>query len=216
MAEKQILKVDQRSARGKWAMRRLRSEGMVPGILYGHGQEAVPVQLGAKELLGLVRHGTRVVELTGNGAPETAFIRDLQWDTFGQEILHVDFARVAADERIRVEVRVELRGTAPGVEEGGVLAQLVHTVEVECLAREIPEEIKVDVRQLHLEQAIHVSDLEMPPGVQVLAEPEVVVVHVTKKLEEEAVVPEEAVAGPVEPEIVGRRVAEEPTETEAK
>ena len=135
MADKQQIKIDPRSARGKWKMRRLRAEGVVPGVLYGHGQETIAVQLSGKELLGLVRHGTRVVELTGNGSPETAFIRDLQWDTFGHEILHVDFARVAADEKIQVEVRVELRGTAPGVEEGGVLAQLVHTVEVECKAK---------------------------------------------------------------------------------
>ncbi len=198
-------------------MRRLRAEGVVPGIVYGHGEEAVSVQLGASELLGLVRRGARLVDLLGEGQPEIALIRDLQWDTFGQYILHVDFARVAADERIHVEVRVTLRGTAPGVEEGGVLSHLIHNVEIECLATEIPEEIRVDVRGLHMDQAIHVSELVVPPGVKVLADPDIVVAQVTKKLEE-LVEPVAAEGEPaaVEPEIVGRRVAEEKPEEEEK
>jgi large subunit ribosomal protein L25 len=216
MAEKANLKIDRRNVKGKWAVRRLRGEGFVPGVVYGHGEQTLAVQLPAKELLGLVRHGTRLVELNYDGASETALIRDLQWDPFGHNILHVDFARVAADERIRVEVKITLRGVAPGVEEGGVLAHLVHTVEVECLVTEIPEEIRVDVRNLHLDQAIHISDLVVPPGVKILAEPDIVVAQVTKKMEEEPVVAPEAEAGPTEPEIVGRRVAEEAPEEEEK
>jgi large subunit ribosomal protein L25 len=217
MAQKQALKVDKRTVTGKWGVRRLRSDGLVPGVLYGHGQEMISVQLSGRELMGLVRKGVRVVELSSGSSTDTVLIRDLQWDTFGNDILHVDFARVRADERIHVEVRIELRGTSPGIEEGGVLSQLVHTIEVECLATEIPEEIRVDVRNLHLDQAIHVSDLVVPAGVKLLAEPDVVVVHVTKKLEEpEPVVAEETAAGPAEPEIVGRRVAEEPAEEEEK
>ncbi|MBI3466522.1 MAG: 50S ribosomal protein L25 [Planctomycetes bacterium] len=216
MAERATLKVDKRSVTGKWAVRRLRSQGIVPGVLYGHGEPAVPVQLPAKELIGLVRRGARVLDLTNDGPSETVLIRDLHWDVFGLDILHVDFARVAADERIKIEVRLELRGTAPGVEEGGVLSQLVHNVEVECLATEIPEVIRVDLRGLHLDQAIHVRDLVVPPGVKVLADPDVVVAQVTKKIEEVAPVVAEEVAGPVEPEIVGRRVAEEPAEEPEK
>jgi large subunit ribosomal protein L25 len=216
MAEKGSIKVERRSVRGKWAARRLRAGGLIPGVVYGHGQEALSVQLPAHELLGLVRHGTRVVELTYDGASETALIRELQWDVFGHEILHVDFARVTADERIRVEVRIALRGTAPGVEEGGVLSHLVHNVEVECLATEIPEEIRVDVRGLHLEQSIHISDLQVPPGVKVLADPEIVVAQVTKKMEAVEAPAVEAEVGPAEPEIVGRRVAEEAAEEEEK
>ncbi len=218
MAERARLKIDRRSVLGKWAVRRLRGEGIVPGVVYGHGQETVAVQVPAKEILGLVRHGTRIVDLNCDGASETALIRDLQWDVFGNQILHVDFARVAADERIRVEVKITLKGTAPGVEEGGVLSHLVHNVEVECLATEIPEEIRVDVRNLHLDQSIHVSELVVPPGVKVLADPEIVVAQVTKKLEEIPVAaPAEGEVAATEPEIVGRRVAvEEPAEEEKK
>jgi large subunit ribosomal protein L25 len=84
------------------------------------------------------------------------------------------------------------------------------------LVTEIPEEIRVDVRNLHLDQAIHISDLVVPPGVKVLADPDIVVVHVTKKLEEEPTATPEEEAGPLEPEIVGRRVAEEAPEEEEK
>jgi large subunit ribosomal protein L25 len=216
MAEKANLQVDRRTVKGKWAVRRLRGEGFVPGVVYGHGEQTLSVQLPAKELLGLVRHGTRLVELKYDGASETALIRDLQWDPFGHNILHVDFARVAADERIHVEVKITMRGVAPGVEEGGVLAHLVHNVEVECLVTEIPEEIRVDVRNLHLDQSIHISDLVVPTGVKVLADPGIVVVQVTKKLEEEAAAAPEQETGPIEPEIVGRRVAEEAPEEEEK
>ncbi len=218
MAERATLKIERRTTTGKWAIRRLRAEGILPGVVYGHGQETISVQLPAVELAGLVRRGTRVLDLNCDGASETALIRDLQWDVFGTNILHVDFARVAADERIRVEVKITLRGTAPGIEEGGVLSHLVHNVEIECLATEIPEEIRVDVRGLHIDQSLHVSELTVPPGVKILADPEIVVAQVTKKIEEVVAPAAEAAveAGPTEPEIVGRRVAEEKPEEEEK
>ena len=216
MAEKANLQVERRTVMGKWGVRRLRGCGIVPGVVYGHGQPTVPVQLPIASIVGLVRHGTRLVELNYDGNSETTLIRDMQWDNLGQAILHVDFARVAADERIRVEVKVALRGVAPGIEEGGALAHLLHNVEIECLVTEIPEEIRVDVRSLHIDQAVHVSDLAVPEGVKVLADPDIVVVQVTKKLEEVPAAAEEAEAGPTEPEIVGRRVAEEATEEEEK
>lgn len=216
MAERATLKVDRRTDLGKWKMRRLRSEGIVPGVLYGHGEETISVQLPTHDLTTAVRRGARVVDLTGVGKQETALIRELQWDTFGNEIIHVDFTRVSADERIHVEVRLTLRGTAPGVEEGGVLSHLVHTIEIECLATDIPDEIKVDVRGLHMDQAVHVKDLQLPTGVKVLADPDVVVAQVTKKLEELEVAPAAEAAAAAEPEIVGRRVAEEPPAGEEK
>jgi large subunit ribosomal protein L25 len=216
MAETAVLNIEPRAARGKWAMRRLRAAGVVPGIVYGHGVEPQPIQLSAELLLSTVRHGARLVELAQPAGPEKALIREVQWDPFGQEILHVDFARVSADERIHVEVRVELRGSAPGVEEGGVLEHYVHTIEIECLATEIPEEIRVDVRGLHLGQAVHVRELVLPPGVNVLADPDIVVVQVAEQKVEAAVPGEaEVAAAAVEPEIVGRRVAAEP-EAEAE
>ena len=108
-------------------------------------------------------------------------VRDVQWDHLGKEIIHLDFARVSADESIETEVRLDLHGEAPGVAEGGVLEHLVHTLHVTCRANAIPDSIRVDVGDLHLDKAIHVRDLTLPEGVTVEGDPEVLLVHVTSR-----------------------------------
>lgn len=131
--------------------------------------------------LGHDQKSTHLAELSVNGATETVIVRDIQWDHLGKEIIHLDFARVNADESIETEVKLELRGTSPGVSEGGVLEQPVHAVEVTCRANAIPDSIRVDVSNLHLGQSIHVRDLILPEGVKVNAEPELTLVHVVSR-----------------------------------
>jgi large subunit ribosomal protein L25 len=159
------------------------------------------------------RHGTRVVDLKESGKLEKALIREVQWDHLGKDVLHVDFTRVSADERIRVNVPVELRGIAPGVTGGtGVIDQPIQSLSVECLAISIPESIRVAVNELQLGMAIHVRDLVLPPGVVAMNDPDAIVVHVTaKQVEPEPVAAAAAapVEGAAEPEIIGRKVAEE-------
>jgi len=210
------LEYEKRSARGKWAVRRLRAQGIVPAIVYGHEQPPEPIQVSRHDIDAIVRHGERVVDLTANGQTETTIIREVQWDPLGVEILHVDFERVRVGERIEVEVPIQLRGTAPGVEQGGKLNQVLHHLEVECPATDIPEFIRVDIRSLQAGDAIHVRDLELPDGVKVLTEPDLVVVAVELPVEEEEVAEEEAAAAPAEPELVGRKGAEEEKEKEQK
>ena len=115
------LVAQKRETRGSRHSRRLRAAGSIPAILYGHGSgndQFKPSMV--RILLRRFRHGTRLVELSGD-VSENALIREIQWDTFGTEILHVDFTRVSADERIEVLVAVELRGEAPGTKVGGVV-----------------------------------------------------------------------------------------------
>src|SRR5829696_5186524 len=131
MAE--VLNVKLRDSRGKRQSRRLRRDGAIPAILYGHGENSVSLVVVADEMATVMRHGGRVVEFKGP-LNEKALIRELQWDTFGTEVLHVDFTRVSEHERIQVEVALELRGQAPGIKEGGVVELLVHELEVECEA----------------------------------------------------------------------------------
>ena len=101
---------------GTRVARRLRKAGLVPAVVYGHKEATIAVTVKADELTKAIRHGVRVVDLKVDGkAPEKALIREVQWDHLGKDVLHVDFARVAADEKITIEVRVELRGIAPGV-----------------------------------------------------------------------------------------------------
>src|SRR5439155_12441779 len=202
-----------RTGHGKRIARRLRKEGLVPAVIYGHKQATVAVALGKKDLDTALRHHARVVDLRIDGRTETAVIQEVQHDHLGKEVLHVDFKRVSKDERIEVAVPIELKGVPAGVGHGGVLDQPLHELDVECLAIAIPENIRVSIGDLQIGQAIHVKDLTLPEGVKVLNDPEAVVVQLRAFLAEPeptaaaAAEPTEPTAA--EPEIVGRRVKEE-------
>src|SRR5438270_8508974 len=156
MAESMKFVTQPRDGRGTRAARRLRKHGLVPAVLYGHKEATVAVALPAEELEKAVRHGARVVDLQTDGNVQKALIKELQWDHLGKELLHVDFARVAIDERIEITVPIELRGTAPGVNAGGVLDQPLHELSVECLAIRIPDSIRVSIQDLQVDGVIHV------------------------------------------------------------
>src|SRR5207244_1555534 len=141
-------------------------------------------------------------------------IRDVQWDHLGKELLHVDFARVALDERIVVTVPLEIRGTAPGVTAGGVLDQPIHTLSIECLAISIPNSIRVNVGELQLGAAIHVRDLVLPPDVKAMSDPDAIVVHVTLPAAEPEPVAAPEAAEKAEPEVITQKKAEEAEEAE--
>src|SRR5580704_14847508 len=158
------LNVQDRPSHGKRNSRRLRATGSIPAILYGHGEASVSLTVSADELGTAVRHGSRVVELKG-AVKEKAFIRELQWDVYGLDILHVDFARVSEHERIHLRVKVELRGQAPGVKAGGVIEHLLHELEIECEALKIPEKIEVPIGERELDGMIHAGEVKLPPGV---------------------------------------------------
>jgi large subunit ribosomal protein L25 len=204
MAEE--LNVEVREGRGTRQARRLRNNGKIPAVLYGHGESSVALTIGEDQLATALRHHSRMVDLRG-GVNESALIRELQWDTFGTTVLHVDFTRVSADERIEVQVSVELRGAAPGVNDGGVVEHLLHEVTIECLATAIPDRIQVKINNLNKGDEITVGQLEVPPGVNVLTDPEAIVVQCV----EAAIAPEaEALlAEAAEPEVIGRKAEEE-------
>jgi large subunit ribosomal protein L25 len=187
---------------GSRVARRLRAQGRIPAIIYGHKQAPVPISVPRDSVWEMIKRTTHLAELNLGGTTEMALVREVQWDHLGKEIIHLDFARVSADESIETEVRLDLRGTAPGVAEGGVLEQLVHSVRVTCRASAIPDAIRVDLSHLHLNQALHVRDVTgLPEGVTIDADPELLLVHVTAR----AAAPEPTVAeaeGPVQPEVI--------------
>jgi large subunit ribosomal protein L25 len=206
MAETVELIIEKRTERGTRQTQRLRKQGKLPGVVYGHKQETFSVSCSQEELTWLIRHGTHVVDLKLDGTPEQVLIRDVQWDHLGKEILHVDFIRVSKDERIEVPVRIEIKGVSPGVTAGGILEQPRHTLTVECLAISIPESVRVNINELQLGASVHVKDLTVPEGVKILDDPDAIVVHIAS--------PEaEAEAGPApsqaEPEVIGRQKEEE-------
>jgi large subunit ribosomal protein L25 len=208
MAESVVLKTQKREGRGTRSCEHLRKKGLVPAVVYGHKEENEIVALSHDELMNAVRHGARVVDLQLEKGVQKAQIRDLQWDHLGKDVLHVDFKRVSKDERITVQVRLDLRGIAPGVTAGGVLEQALHTVSVECLAVAVPDSIRVNISELQVDGSIYVRDLVVPEGVKILDDPDAVVVHVAKPQEEAAPAVAEAVAT-AEPEVIGRKATEE-------
>lgn len=203
------LAVKRRSEHGSRQCRRLRDQGVVPGNIYGHKQETIPLSVPAAELEHLVRAGTRVLDLDLDGKVEKVLFREVQWDFLGKEVLHVDLLRVDPNETLTLEVKVELKGTAPGTLGGGVLDHTLRTLTVECLAIQIPDSITVKISTLEIGQALHVRDLEVPPNTKILNNLDAVVVRVAQPGAEidltTAVAGEE---GPAQPEVIGRKPAE--------
>src|SRR4051812_41551396 len=129
MADTVVLEVQARNRVGTNAARQLRKTGFVPGVIYGHEEQTVPLAVPGDALNKAIRHGVRVYDVKLDSKTEKVLLRDVHWDPFGHDILHVDFYRVGADEKITIEVRVELRGSAPGVTAGtGVLVQPIHNL----------------------------------------------------------------------------------------
>ena len=207
MAETVSLVAQPRADYGTRASRRLRKQGLVPGVIYGHKEATVSLAVSGDELTKAIRQGSRIVDLKLGEKAETALVKDVQWDPLGHDILHIDFARVSADERVELAVALALRGTAPGVTAGGVLMQPLHQLTVECLATAIPDSIRVNIGTLQIGDVLHVRDLKLPEGVVAKDEPDAVVVQVTAPQAEE-----EAAAGPgevAEPEVITKGKGEE-------
>jgi large subunit ribosomal protein L25 len=209
IAMAESLSVERRDKHGKLNNQRLRRAGKTPAVLYGHGLENLSLMVSAEALAAAVRHGARLVNLTG-AVEESAFIRELQWDTWGTHVLHVDFTRISVDEEVEITVSIELRGEAPGVREGGIIEQFIHDVEIACLAGAIPEKLRANVNQLKLDEKITLAQLELPQGTRLLTDDLEAVVVLCKLPAEE---PEEATAeaAPGEPEVIGAK-KEEPAE----
>lgn len=206
----EVFHVKLREQTGSRRMQRLRHSGVVPGVLYGHGEKPVHLAIGNTEIKALIRHGARVVDLEG-AVNEKAFVRELQWDTYGNDVLHIDLTRVSADERVTVEVNVELKGTAPGTTEGGVIDHLTHTVEIECLVVAIPDKLILRVGELKLNGHLNADKIELPEGATLITEPDTVIVTCSPPAAEE-----EATAGAdgAEPEVIKRKTDEEGAEAD--
>jgi large subunit ribosomal protein L25 len=191
---------------------RLRKLGQIPAVLYGQKKPNMNLMVPAHDLEAVIRHGTRIVRLSGD-VEEEALIREVQWDVWGAKILHVDFTRVSAKDRVRVTVPLHLRGEAPGTKEGGVLEQLLHQLELECEVAEVPEELFVNINELGVGQSITVGQLPLPKSAEPLVEKDIVVVRCIIPAE----VPEveetpTAAPGPTEPELIRRREKREEEE----
>lgn len=207
MAHVSKLTAEKRTKLGSREARRLRARGVIPGNIYGHKQDNLAVVVPKDVLAPIVHAGHRVVDIEVDGESSKAMFREVQWDTFGVEIQHFDLVRVDPDERVTLELPVELRGIAPGTLAGGVLDTHLRSLRVDCLAIQIPDSIPVKVSHLEIGQSVHVKDLEVPEGMHIQDSPDELIVQVIKP--QEAAETEEGGIGPAEPEIIGRKAAEE-------
>jgi len=178
---------------------------MLPGVIYGHKEAIVPVTLAKKEVVDHLTRGAHLFDLTLEGKNEKVLVKEVQYDHLGMEVIHVDFARVSLDEKVKVTVPLELKGTPKGEADGGVLQQVIKELEVECLVTEIPDAIRHNISEMALNDVVHISDLKLPAGVKVLQDAELIVASVKEILEVVAPVAEE---GAAEPEVIGRKPAE--------
>ena len=211
MAEIVLLPTEMREGRGTRISEKLRKLGKVPAVVYGHKEKTLSVSVGHDVLLSAVRHGARIVDVQLDGKVEKAQIMELQWDYLGKDVLHVDFKRVSADERIQITVPVELKGIAPGIAAGGIIDQALHTLRIECPVLAVPDTIKVNVNELQIDSAIHVRDLKLPEGVKVLDEGDAIVVQIKAAVADAE--GGEGAEGTAEPEIItARKKAEDEAE----
>jgi large subunit ribosomal protein L25 len=207
MATTATISAQTREGRGKGAARTSRREGRIPGVLYGHGEESVPLSVDAGELQKLVHSisiENTIVDLDiGEREPYKVLIRELQRHPFRDEFVHIDFFHVAMDEKIQVEIPIVLVGTPTGVKnKGGILDHQLRELEVFCLPGSIPEKVEIDVSDLDIGDSVHVSEIQLP-DVEILTESDraVVAVLAPTVVEVEEPEAEEAI---LEPEVIGR------------
>lgn len=201
MVELLTLSVERREEVGKRRNRRLRESGKTPAVLYGHKKEVVNLTVPTEMVEAALRDGSRFVQLSG-GVSERVFIKEVQWNVWGDVVLHVDFTRVRADEILQLTIPVVLRGEAPGIKEGGVVKQHLHMIEIEAKPVDVPENILVGINELGFDEQIRIADLDVPEGVKLLADPETIVVECSEQIIMEE--PETEELEGVEPEIIGR------------
>ncbi|MCS7214759.1 MAG: 50S ribosomal protein L25 [Thermodesulfovibrio sp.] len=209
--EKFILNVEKREKTGKGIARKLRSNGIIPCVIYKNGQ-STPVQIATKELYPFMNIATKeklFVTLKMNEEEKQAILQDYQVDPVTGKLLHVDFLEVSATEKLRVTVPVVLIGEPIGVKQDkGVLQHGILEIEIEAIPDKIPGHIEVDVSGLEVGDAIHVRDLKFEEGIKVISNPDEVIATVTVE-EEEALTP--SVEETVEPEVIkkGKKVEQE-------
>lgn len=182
------LNVELRSKTGKGICRQLRREGRIPGIVYGKGFPSTAVSINQRELLKSVEGSQNsLITLKGedvlNGA--VVIVAAMLRDSIKGTPRHVDLHKVNMNEKVRVEVKIRLNGTAKGVKDGGMLEFVKHSVEIECLPALIPAYIDVDVTELIVGHSIHLSEIQLPANVKLIDDPKTSIVSIIGKQKEE-------------------------------
>ncbi len=218
MSTQFALRAERRHALGTSASRRLRREGKVPAVMYGAGKGEVALVLDHDALLHNLEREAFYSAILGvelDGESEQAILRDVQRHPTRPQILHVDFQRVSATEKIHIKIPIHLMGedVAPGVKiGGGILSRLITEIDVSCLPKDLPEFLELDVSTLELHHSLHLSDIRLPEGVEMTA-----FAHGGEDLAVASIAPARVAAAEEEieeevPEAEAEEVSEEPAE----
>jgi large subunit ribosomal protein L25 len=194
--ERVKLQVLSRESRGSAASRRLREQGLIPGVLYGDGDEAHPFAIEERELRKALTgdsglHAILDVVLEGQQKAHHAVVKDYQLDPVRARLLHIDLHEVRLDQAIQTNVVVEIVGESAGQKEGGVLSQINREVRVEALPMEVPEHLELDITAMVIGDSMRLSDLRVPEGVKFLDDPDTVLATVSPPTKIEEPEPEE-------------------------
>ncbi len=207
-----LLKAEIREHTGSKDAKKLRKDGRIPAIVYGHKQKPVAISLDRNTMVEGLHRGRRLMDVQIDRKKEKMIVKDLQYDYLGKDVIHVDLMRVDVTETIKVAVPIELKGIAKGTHEGGIIEECTDHLEVECKVTDIPESVVVSVKEINVGDTLHAGDIELPDGVKLVSPPEMLLVtchlvaaaRTTEELEKET---------PVSPEVIGevQEAGEEPS-----
>jgi large subunit ribosomal protein L25 len=206
------LKAELRKQMGSKQAGQIRKQGRIPAIVYGHKKEPIAISLDSHDFSVQLHHGQRLLDVALGGRKQKLLVKDLQYDHLGKKIVHADLMRVDLAEAVKVTVPIELKGTAAGTHEGGIVEEHVDHLEVECKVTDIPEALSVSIKDIGVGDTLHASQVELPEGVKLVSDPNLVLV--TCHLVAAAKTTEEIEAEiPIAPEVIGEK-AEEQKEAE--
>ncbi len=202
MEEALVLKAEIRKQTGSKHAAKVREQRRIPAIVYGHKKEPVAISLDVRNLVERLHHGHRLMDVQIGKKRQKMIVKDLQYDYLGKDIIHVDLMRVDVTETVKVTVPIELKGTARGTHDGGIIEEQTDRLEVECKVTDIPEAIVVSVKEIGVGDTLHAGDIELPDGVKLVSDPGMLLVSCslvaaaksTEELEVEA---------PIAPEVIG-------------
>ena len=208
MAKTVLLKAEIREHTGTKAVQKVRLQGRIPAIVYGHKKQPVAISLDQHNFVEGLHHGHRLMDVQIGKKKEKMIVKELQYDYSGKNIIHADLMRVDVTEAIKVNVPIELKGTAQGTHEGGIVEEHTDHLEIECKATEIPETIVVSIKELSVGGILHAGDIELPSGMKLISSPDTLLVtcqlvaaaKTTEQMEEEM---------PVAPEVIGETAESE-------
>ncbi len=219
MAKTTLLKAEIREQTGTNAVQKVRKEGRIPAIVYGHKQAPVAISLDAHNFVEVVHHGHRLIEVQIDKKKEKIIVKDLQYDYLSKNIIHADLMRVDITETIKVNVPIELKsaGAAKGTHEGGIIEEHADQLEIECRATDIPETIVIPVKDIGVGDSLHASDITLPEGVKLLSPPDTLLVtchlvaaaKTTEQVEEEIPTAPEVITEAKTPEEEGNKAPED-------